>query len=161
MSQIKFTESHMISILYNMLCSLNFLHSANVMHRDIKPANILVDEECGVKLCDFGLSRSLTEPKQLRPRQSRKEIAQRLNDEQKKRETTKRNLSNHVVSRWYRPPEIILVEKNYDCSVDIWSTGCILSELISCTSEYTNNGVSQDDRFLFTGSSCFPLSPSS
>lgn len=50
---------HVILILYNILCALKFLHSANVIHRDIKPANILIDEDCNIKICDFGLSRSL------------------------------------------------------------------------------------------------------
>jgi len=49
-------------ILYNFLCSLNFMHSANVVHRDIKPANILLDHHCNVQICDFGLSRTLPNP---------------------------------------------------------------------------------------------------
>jgi mitogen-activated protein kinase 1/3 len=56
---IEFNEDHVITILYNTLCAIQFLHSANIMHRDIKPANILVDVECQVKLCDFGLSRTV------------------------------------------------------------------------------------------------------
>ena len=44
-------------ILYNMLCAMNFIHSANIIHRDIKPANILFKNDCTIKLCDFGLSR--------------------------------------------------------------------------------------------------------
>jgi mitogen-activated protein kinase 1/3 len=75
------------------------------------------------------------------------------------RQSKARDLSNHVVSRWYRSPEVILVEKNYNSAIDIWSTGCILSEMISCTEQYKANGVNSQDRFLFTGSSCFPLSP--
>lgn len=50
-------EDHIIIILYNILCSVNFLHSANIVHRDLKPANILIDSDCQVKICDFGLSR--------------------------------------------------------------------------------------------------------
>lgn len=52
-----FTESHVVTIMYNVLCALNFMHSANVIHRDIKPANILINSECAVKICDFGLAR--------------------------------------------------------------------------------------------------------
>tara|TARA_B110000305_G_C18799537_1_gene342000 strand:+ start:321 stop:473 length:153 start_codon:yes stop_codon:yes gene_type:complete len=44
-----------------MLCALNFIHKANVMHRDLKPGNILIDDDCNVLLCDFGLAR--TSPK--------------------------------------------------------------------------------------------------
>ena len=53
-----FTERHVMTIMYNMLCALNFLHSANVIHRDIKPSNILLTAQCNVKICDFGLARS-------------------------------------------------------------------------------------------------------
>ena len=71
MKQLDFSESHMVVILYNMLCALNFLHSANIMHRDIKPANLLVDADCRVKICDFGLSRSQPVPEISKPRKSR------------------------------------------------------------------------------------------
>lgn len=52
-------EQHIITILYNMLCAIKFLHSANIIHRDLKPANLLIDNTCSVKICDFGLARSL------------------------------------------------------------------------------------------------------
>lgn len=52
-------EDHILTIMYNTLCSLNYLHSANVIHRDMKPANLLVDSNCSVKICDFGLARNL------------------------------------------------------------------------------------------------------
>ncbi len=46
-------------VVYNLLCAVKYLHSANVLHRDMKPANILVNEDCSVKICDFGLARSI------------------------------------------------------------------------------------------------------
>ena len=55
----EFTENHVIFILYNLLCSLNFLETANVLHRDLKPSNILINDQCGVRICDFGLARSM------------------------------------------------------------------------------------------------------
>jgi len=56
---IKWETKDIKLILYNMLCTINFIHSCNVMHRDIKPANILIMEDCSIKFCDFGLSRTI------------------------------------------------------------------------------------------------------
>lgn len=56
-----------------------------------------------------------------------------LRFERSKRQKLVRNMSNHVVSRWYRPPEVILLEKNYDQAADIWSLGCILAEMMRAT----------------------------
>ena len=55
--QTQLTEEHIVTILYNQVCAMNFVHSAGVIHRDIKPANFLIDTQCGVKICDFGQSR--------------------------------------------------------------------------------------------------------
>jgi len=54
-------ERHVITILYNLLCSLNFVHTANVIHRDLKPSNILISHECSIKICDFGVARTFPE----------------------------------------------------------------------------------------------------
>lgn len=51
-------EDHIVTMMYNSLCALNFIHSANLLHRDLKPGNLLVDSNCCVRLCDFGLARS-------------------------------------------------------------------------------------------------------
>ena len=53
----KITEFHVQTIVYHILCGLNFVHSAGVIHRDLKPANILVNDDCTAKIADFGLSR--------------------------------------------------------------------------------------------------------
>lgn len=47
--------------MYNILCSLNFLETANVIHRDLKPGNILITDKCGIQICDFGFARTLPE----------------------------------------------------------------------------------------------------
>jgi len=53
-----FSEKVLIKIVYNSLCSLAFLHEANVIHRDIKPSNILIGGDFNVKICDLGFSRN-------------------------------------------------------------------------------------------------------
>ena len=59
--KIEFKEKHLIKILYYTLLSICFLHQCNIVHRDIKPANVLLTSSCTVKICDFGLARTLPE----------------------------------------------------------------------------------------------------
>ena len=90
-------------------------------------------------------------------------LAAELSSSEKSRRP--RALSEHIGSRWYRAPEIILMEKDYDFSVDLWSIGCILDELIYCSQPYAKKIKPQDltkfvkTRASFRGTSCFPLSP--
>lgn len=131
-------EAHVKIIVYNMLCSLNFIHTAGIMHRDIKPANVLIDDQCQITLCDFGLARTMV-----------KEIK----SNRQKLEEPKRRLSTHISSRWYRSPEIILTQEFYDSKIDIWALGCIMAELLlKIEKEYTAKHKSDySDRFLFPG----------
>lgn len=70
----------------------------------------------------------------------------------------KRQLTKHVVTRWYRPPELILLQE-YSFAVDMWSVGCIFAELLSMQAQ---NVPDYRDRVpLFPGKSCFPLSADS
>lgn len=69
----------------------------------------------------------------------------------------KRELTGHVVTRWYRAPELILLEKDYGAAIDIWSVGCIVAELLGMMKE--NAPTYLDRKPLFPGKSCFPLSP--
>lgn len=100
---------------------------------------------------DRSMISSITSKKQM--------LAETLKSERPKRQKQTRCLSNHITSRWYRPPEIIMVEKNYDTAVDIWSLGCVFAEMIYCTDAYKNEKNSLENRFMFPGNSCFPLSP--
>jgi len=132
------TEEHVKILLYNQLCSLKFLHSANLVHRDIKPANLLLDDQCRVMVCDFGLARSLPEKDELdrnlrkvhqkgyekiqkapaEERTSRsQEFKSTITEFQKKHKATfdrkPREMTCQVMSRWYRAPEVILTCSNY------------------------------------------------
>uniref|UniRef100_A0A8D2Q5M4 Mitogen-activated protein kinase 15 n=1 Tax=Varanus komodoensis TaxID=61221 RepID=A0A8D2Q5M4_VARKO len=102
-------DIHKCYILYQLLKATKFIHSGNVIHRDQKPSNILLDADCFVKLCDFGLARSLC---QLHKEQG---IAA---------------LTEYVATRWYRAPEILLASHSYTKGVDMWSIGCILGEML-------------------------------
>ncbi|KFO69750.1 Mitogen-activated protein kinase 15, partial [Cuculus canorus] len=102
-------DIHKCYILYQLLKATKFIHSGNVIHRDQKPSNILLDADCFVKLCDFGLARSLSQ----------------TNEDQ-----GERALTEYVATRWYRAPEILLSSHSYTKGVDMWSIGCILGEML-------------------------------
>jgi len=86
-------------------------------------------------------------------------ISERLKRDQKSRAEKPRSQSNHVVSRYYRSPEVIILEKNYDQKVDMWSLGCMFAELLWCCETKAQLKPISKTRILFPGDSCYPLSP--
>lgn len=104
----KLSNDHICYFLYQILRGLKYIHSANVLHRDLKPSNLLLNTTCDLKICDFGLAR----------------VADPDHDHTG-------FLTEYVATRWYRAPEIMLNSKGYTKSIDIWSVGCILAEMIS------------------------------
>lgn len=131
----EFNEEHITIILYNMLCCLHYIHSAGLMHRDIKTDNILINGSCVTKFCDFGLARAcskngLVDHESPDTAEERKSLSKKLYASREEREKGTRELSPHVISRRYRPPEIILFEKDYGQAVDVWSLGCVVAELM-------------------------------
>ena len=79
---------------------------------------------------------------------------------EREEDNMKRDLSQRVISRWYRSPEISLIYPDYDKSCDIWSLGCVLAELMACSKPYSSKKMYQlNRRILFSGHSSYPLSP--
>jgi mitogen-activated protein kinase 7 len=137
------SDAHFQSFIYQLLCGMKYIHSANVLHRDLKPGNLLVNADCELKICDFGLARGFSvDP-----------------------DENAGYMTEYVATRWYRAPEIMLSFQSYtkastciqflrllaaftsclfcyvlveytptNCfsriTVDVWSVGCILAELL-------------------------------
>ncbi|KAL8928667.1 MAG: hypothetical protein Q9172_000805 [Xanthocarpia lactea] len=81
-----------------------FCHENFILHRDIKPNNLLIAADGEVKLADFGLARSFADPYRI--------------------------MTHQVITRWYRPPELLLGARHYAGTVDVWSMGTVFAELI-------------------------------
>ena len=159
------TDEHVQSFLYQLLCGLKHIHAANCIHRDLKPANILLNEDCTLKICDFGLSRVMPKKKSSSssskssllpksPMPSKKTSTSSTRAIAGRPQRLNRSMTKHVVTRWYRCPELILLQ-NYDTAVDVWSAGCIFAELLSMQKK--NVSDYRKRRALFPGKSCFPL----
>ena len=91
------------SLTQELLEGLAEVHELNICHRDLKPDNVLLTKELNVKLCDFGSSKKLDSTACI----------------------------PHIVSRYYRAPELMLCFTKYTTKVDIWATGCIFLELFT------------------------------
>jgi serine/threonine protein kinase len=100
------TDDHLQFFMYQLLRGLKYIHSAGVIHRDLKPSNLLVNGECHLKIADFGLARGYG--------------GQNIQDQY---------LTEYVVTRWYRAPEIMCSSDAYDFKIDVWAAGCILAEM--------------------------------
>ncbi|WAR03888.1 MK07-like protein [Mya arenaria] len=107
-SKQELTEEHVRYFLYQLLRGLKYIHSAHVIHRDLKPSNLLVNEDCQLRIGDFGMARGFTSS----PTEQ------------------KHFMTQYVATRFYRAPEIMLSLIEYSAAVDMWSVGCIFAEML-------------------------------
>ena len=254
-SPIVFSPLQIKKIMYSIIKAINYLHSRRIVHRDLKPSNILIGLDNNIRICDFGLSRSISNlpsddvdfdkymrfhhsidvssesgnkpcktanemnevPSEFQfeiPPVPYKEIkfdeplkengslskttskstkksskagnkknyhkgpkiditsnfkALTINEKKSQQrillqnkaiklsKITNRQLTGYIGTRWYRAPEVILMEKLYATPIDIWSIGCIFAELLQMGSNNPESFINR--RPLFPGASCFPLSP--
>jgi len=197
-SKQHFSNLHIEYIMYQILLGLKFVHTAGIVHRDLKPENIIINEECTIRIIDFGLARGCEEnidskqPDIMISDASKMALnmvdeaagghsseddgdqdhdddadeneddakQQREQDDAayKKRLAKAAALTKHVVTRWYRSPEVILLqqEREYLYGVDVWSAGCIFAELLNMHKD--NARGPKDRKPLFPGRTCFPFS---
>lgn len=99
--------AHIQFFLYQILRGMKYVHSAGILHRDLKPRNLLVNSNCDLKICDFGLARA--------------DIPELYEAGA---------MTDYISTRWYRAPELLLGSEDYNESVDMWSIGCIFAEML-------------------------------
>jgi len=102
------TDEHFKYFLYQILRGVHAIHTAHVLHRDLKPGNLLVNKNCDLKICDFGLARAID------PSEEKKDLG----------------LTEYVVTRWYRAPELLVENQTYTTAIDVWAVGCIFAEML-------------------------------
>jgi mitogen-activated protein kinase 1/3/mitogen-activated protein kinase 6 len=103
------SDDHCQFFLYQIFRGLKYVHSAMVIHRDLKPRNLLVNSNCDLKICDFGLARLHHEGGD---------------------NTGACPMTEYVCTRWFRAPEVLCSWTDYSKAVDIWSVGCIFAEML-------------------------------
>ena len=108
-ANVKFNLGEIKKVMQQLLNGLYFIHSQKILHRDMKAANILITKAGILKLADFGLARAFSLPAHKNGAANR--------------------YTNRVVTLWYRPPELLLGERNYGPPVDMWGAGCIMAEM--------------------------------
>jgi serine/threonine protein kinase len=106
-----FPRAHFKAYFKMLLEAIAHCHEQHIIHRDVKPSNILISSSGILKLGDFGLARLLPSP-------------------DKNLTKDAMPLSHQVATRWYRPPELLFGSQDYSFSVDVWSVGVVLAEML-------------------------------
>ena len=127
-SRQELTDDHIQYFIYQILRGVLYMHSANIIHRDLKPANILANKNCDLKICDLGLGRAeVYDYDEKKPSKKPKKKTTKTDESDSEEDP---ELTEYVITRWYRAPEVILCPSHYAKAVDIWSVGCIFAELL-------------------------------
>ncbi|KAH0431243.1 hypothetical protein CcaCcLH18_07268 [Colletotrichum camelliae] len=112
---VTFTEPQIKCYLLQLLEGLRYLHDNHILHRDMKAANLLINNKGILQIADFGLARHYEGPT---PKSGHGAGE------------GKREYTGLVVTRWYRPPELLLHLKKYTTAIDVWGVGCVFGEML-------------------------------
>ncbi|KAH8733162.1 kinase-like domain-containing protein [Phaeosphaeriaceae sp. PMI808] len=111
---VKFQEAQIKCYMLQLFKGLKYLHDNHILHRDMKAANLLINNRGRLQIADFGLARHYDEP-----------VPQRG----KGNGEARREYTTLVVTRWYRPPELLLQLRKYTPAIDMWGAGCVFGEM--------------------------------
>ncbi|XP_019876610.1 cyclin-dependent kinase 9 [Aethina tumida] len=132
---VKFSLGEIKKVVQQLLNGLYYIHSNKILHRDMKAANVLITKNGVLKLADFGLARAFSTNKSGMPNR----------------------FTNRVVTLWYRPPELLLGERNYGPPVDLWGAGCIMAEM--WTRSPIMQGNSEQQQLTLISQLCGSITP--
>ncbi|KAL2067865.1 hypothetical protein VTL71DRAFT_15963 [Oculimacula yallundae] len=113
--QVKLHETHIKCYMLQLLEGVRYLHNEHILHRDMKAANLLIDNKGILQIADFGLARHYDEEVPVAGRGGG---------------TAHRDYTTLVVTRWYRPPELLLHLRRYTTAIDLWGVGCVFGEML-------------------------------
>ncbi|KAJ6571852.1 kinase-like domain-containing protein [Mycena capillaripes] len=109
--RVKLQPSHIKLYMKQLLEGTEYMHRNHILHRDMKAANLLISNSGTLLIADFGLARAFD------------------SGDNPNRGGRERKYTNCVVTRWYRPPELLLGARQYGGEVDMWGIGCVLGEM--------------------------------
>jgi len=116
-------------VCFQLTCALGHMHACGMLHRDLKPQNVLLDSECNVKLCDFGLVRSM--PSSTSAIDFSDAPSTASDAATAAAAIADGSVTRSPGSRWYRAPELLFGASSYGPASDMWSLGCVIAELLS------------------------------
>lgn len=114
--RVKLQPSHIKLYMRQLLEGTAYMHRNHILHRDMKAANLLISNSGSLRIADFGLARAFDPT-----------ITRGGSDSRAK----ERKYTNCVVTRWYRPPELLLGARQYGGEIDLWGIGCVLGEMFT------------------------------
>ena len=121
------SDEHIKYLAQQLICAVHKMHACGIVHRDIKPQNVLVNADCTLRICDFGMARPLSGQ-------------------------DKFLWSDYVTTRWYRAPEMFADNRliEYTKASDMWSVGCVIAEMLSGGRALFPGKSSEHQRSLIT-----------